>query len=267
MLGQWTTEIERLSHEYATAQPYEHIVIPNFFTDEYAELLGRNIPDPDDTWYKYDNPFEGKYLFNNFKDGDIVKKTIDFMYSDEVLNYMGKISKISNLEPDPHLNAGGLHAYPRNGISGVHLDYNIHPISQKERRVSILVYMSKDWKHEWGGQLKIWDANLTACKNIEHDLWNTAVIFKTNGLTYHGFPEPIKCPEGVYRKAVGIYYMSDPTPESLANIRHNAVYFPAPGEIVCDKMKILYEIRKTRRITDDDLLNWPNWREECGRLE
>jgi hypothetical protein len=183
------------------------------------------------------------------------------------MDYMCKISQISNLEPDPHLNAGGLHAYPRNGISGIHLDYNIHPISKKERRVSILVYMSKNWQTEWGGQLKIWDSGLTTCKTIDHDLWNTAVIFKTNGLTYHGFPEPIKCPEGVYRKAVGIYYMSDPTPESLANIRHNAVYFPAPGEDVNVKMAKLYEIRKTRRITNEDLLDWPNWREECGRSD
>jgi len=265
MLGSWTTDIERLSEEYINAQPYEHLVIPNFFTDEYAELLGKNIPDPDETWYKYDNPFEGKYLFNKFNDGDFVKSTIDSLYSPECLECMTKISRISNLEPDPHLNAGGIHAYPRNGISGIHLDYNIHPISKKERRVSILIYMSKEWKSEWGGQLKIWDSALTECKTINHGLWNTAVIFKTNGMTYHGFPEAIKCPEGVYRKAVGIYYMSEPTQESLKNIRSNAVYFPVPGQPVSDKMAKLYEIRKTRRITDADLADWPNWREECGR--
>jgi hypothetical protein len=267
MFGKWTDNIEQISHNYVNAKPYEHVVIPNFFTEEYAEMIGQNLPDPDDTWYKYDNPFEGKYLFNKFSEDDPVKKTIDLLYSDEFIDYMSKISKITNLESDPHLNAGGLHAYPRNGISGIHLDYNVHPITKKERRTSILVYMSKNWKPEWGGRLKIWDENLTECKTIEHDLWNTAVIFKTNGLTYHGFPEPIKCPEGVYRKAIGIYYMSDPTPESLANIRHSAIYFPAPGEKVGDKMANLYEIRKTRRITDADLIDWPNWREECGRSD
>jgi len=267
MFGQWVHDIDRISQEYSTALPYEHVVIPNFFSDEYAEILGWNIPDPDETWFKYDNPFEGKYLFNKFKEGDVAKKAIDLLYSKECVEYMSKISKIDALQVDPHLNAGGLHAYPRNGISGVHLDYNIHPISGKERRVSILVYMSKNWNTEWGGQLKIWDASLSTCKTIEHGLWNTAVIFKTNGLTYHGFPEPIKCPEGTYRKAIGVYYMSDPTPESLADIRRNAVYFPAPGQKVNEKMMRLYEIRRTRRLEPEDLDDWPNWRAECGRSD
>lgn len=267
MFGQWTDDLDTLSKKYTNALPYEHVVIPNFYTEAHANFLADNFSDPDSTWYKYDNPFEGKYLFNKFKPDDPLKKAIDAMYTPEFIGYMSKIAQIDGLQPDPHLNAGGLHAYPRNGISGVHLDYNIHPVSGLERRVSILVYLSKDWKEEWGGRLKVWDSELTKCTEIQHGLWNTAVIFKTNGMTYHGFPEPIKCPEGVFRKALGIYYLSEPTEEARQNPRHHAIYFPAPGTAPNPKMDRLYAIRRERRLEPEDLADWPTWRQDCGRTD
>jgi hypothetical protein len=77
--------------------------------------------------------------------------------------------------------------------------------------------------------------------------------------------EPLKCPEGTYRKSIGIYYLTEPTAESLVNPRYHAVYFPTPGAEVSDKLKKLYEIRKERRITEDDMSDWPTWRQDCGR--
>ena len=265
MFGSWTNELDRLSYEYTHACPIEHVVIPNFFSLEMAEKIHAQFPTPDETWFKYENPFEGKYIFNQFKNDDPMKKVIDELYSPQFLEYVSKISQVPNLESDPHLNAGGLHAYTRNGMSGVHLDYTIHPVTGKERRVSIMVYMSKNWNESWGGHLKLYDENIENPVKLVHSLWNTAVLFRTNGKAYHGFPEPIKCPEGQYRKVIGIYYMTDPTPESLANPRKNAQYFIEPGKPVHENMKKLLDIRRSRRLTPDDLLSWPDWRRDCGR--
>ena len=178
---------------------------------------------------------------------------------------MSSISGIEKLESDPHLNAGGLHAYTRNGMSGVHLDYTIHPITEKERRLSIMVYMSKGWDESWGGNLKMWDENLENSVTTNHSLWNTALVFRTNGKAYHGFPDPIKCPEGAWRKVIGIYYMTDPTTDSLENPRRNAHYFAEPGKPVHENMQKLLDIRRSRRLTADDLCIWPEWRRDCGR--
>ena len=265
MFGEWTQRLEQLNKSYITANPFEHVVIPNFFSENTANQIYNQFPDPDDTWFKYDNPFEGKYIFNTFKPDDPMKRVIDSMYTPEFLGYMSTLSGIEKLESDPHLNAGGLHAYSRNGMSGVHLDYTIHPITGKERRLSIMVYMSKNWDNTWGGNLKMWDENLENSVTMDHSLWNTALVFKTNGPTYHGFPEPIKCPEGVYRKVIGIYYVSEPTAESLARPRKNAHYFAEPGKPVHEKMQKLLDIRRSRRLTPDDLAIWPTWRSDCGR--
>jgi hypothetical protein len=264
MFGEWVNNIEALSLSYKTGKPYENVVIPNFFKEEYAQKLYANFPDPDDTWFRYENPFEGKYLKPTIEDG-IIKDTIDELYSDKLLAIMSQITGIDKLESDPHLNAGGLHAYTRNDMSGIHLDYTIHPITGKERRTSLMIYLSKDWQNEWGGSLSMWDENLDKRTPINCGLWNQAILFRTNGLAYHGFPEPIKCPEGQWRKVIGIYYMTDPTPESLASPRKNAQYFPTPGVPISEQMARLYEIRKTRRLEPSDLSIWPTWREECGR--
>jgi hypothetical protein len=258
MFGNWihnpSTDI------YLKAEPFEHVIIENFFTDEFCETI--TLPDPDETWYKYDNPFEGKFLTDKLKGSSNV--IVEALYSQSFLNFVRKLTGIDNLEPDPHLNAGGIHAYGRNGRAGAHLDYTIHPLTGKERRVSIMVYLTKDWDPAWGGKLSLWDENLENRKTLECSLWNTAVIFRTNGMAYHGFPEPITCPEGKWRKVIGVYYMSEPTQETLAAPRKNAVYFPLPGSNPCEQLVKLYEIRKTRRVTATDLEDWPTWRQDCG---
>jgi hypothetical protein len=258
MFGDWIYKLEDLCKTYNNAKPFEHVIIKNFFQN--PDTI--NIPDPDSSWHVYDNPFEGKYLKSTFED----TPELNTLNSDEIIHYVSEITGIKNLECDPYLNAGGFHAYPRNGRSGIHLDYTMHPITGKERRVSLLVYMSKDWKEEWGGNLKIWDSNLENETTLNHDLWNTAILFKTNGLCYHGFPEPIKCPEGIYRKAIGVFYLTDPTEEALKYPRNRANYFPRKGQNVPEQLQKLYDIRINRRINQSDLDEWPTWRLDCGLI-
>jgi hypothetical protein len=53
------------------------------------------------------------------------------------------VTRIRGLESDPHLHGGGLHFHPPGSRLEMHLDYSIHPISQKERRVNLIVYMNR----------------------------------------------------------------------------------------------------------------------------
>jgi hypothetical protein len=223
------------------------------------------LPDPDENWWKYDNPFEIKFVLNKF-DGEL-SNLFEFINSNIVVNRISTISNISNLEPDPYFHAGGLHAYPRNGICGIHLDYNLHPISFKERRVSLMIYMCKSWLDEYGGKLELWDEKLCNKKVIQCSFWNTAVLFKTNGINYHGLPDPIKCPSDMYRKCIGVYYMSDLTQETSISPRKNAVLIPTPNKIIDERLRILYDIRKTRRLTPDDMIFWPSWKKDCGLID
>jgi hypothetical protein len=53
-------------------------------------------------------------------------------------------------------------------------------------------------------------------------LYNRAVIFETSDMSYHGHPEALRCPEGVYRKSIALYYYTLPRPERARRL----AFFP-----------------------------------------
>ena len=268
LFGPWVTNLSELSKSFAEAKPFSHVVIENFFTNEVAETLLDNFPHPTKSsapWHHYDNPIEQKYSLDNFSSLPQIHKVIEHLQSDEVVALLRAVTGIDELEADPHLHGAGLHAYPRRGKLDMHLDYCIHPISGKERRCNLIVYLNKDWKTEYGGDLELWDKELTKKTNLISPSWNTAIIFKTNDISYHGLPRAISCPEGSFRKSLAIYYVSPKTHGALP--RHKAEFHPTPEQQPCDeRLRKLYKIRVDRRITSDDLAEWSDWRAAGGEF-
>jgi len=261
MLNSWIENIDEYKKNFLNGKPFENVVINNFFNDDIANKLLNNFPLPSEdnkNWNYYRNPIEHKYSLNNFEEYPEIKKIFEYMQTDEFISIIRQITGIDDLEADPYLHGAGLHAYPKNGKLDIHLDYNIHPITQKERRVNLIIYLNNDWKPEYGGYLKLYDTNFNETTEInEISMPNTAVLFKTCDISYHGLPEPIKCPDGTFRKSIAIYYVSKPR-DNLTQ-RYKAEFFPTLNQKVNDNLKKLYEIRKTRLLTNEDLNEYPNW--------
>lgn len=257
MFGSWITRLPELSQKFSEAKPFEHVIIDSFFSDALAEKLYAEFPEPSSQWHHYDNPIEQKYALNDLAGLMSFKDTFNYLQTPEVLSLMREITCIEDLEADPYLHGAGLHAYPADGGKlDIHLDYCVHPISGKERRVNLIVYLNKNWNTSWGGQLQLWDAKLEKCCELVPSAFNSAVMFRTSDVSYHGLPVPMKGPAGEYRKSIAIYYVSNVHPG--AALRLKAEFVPLPGQVVDDRMKRLYEIRKTRLITKEDL--WDGWR-------
>ena len=260
MYGNWINNIDYYKNEYKKAKPYEHIIINDFFSLDYINKIYENYPKIDNKWHYYNNPIEHKYSFNKFDDNNEIKKMYENLNSEEFINLLKEITNINDLEKDEYLHGAGLHAYPNNGKLDIHLDYNIHPITGKERRINLIIYMNKNWKEEYGGNLIFYDENKNESKIKFCPNFNTAIIFRTSDISYHGLPTPIKCPEGKYRKSIAIYYVSSPR-ENLTK-RFKAEFFPQTKQPVNEKLKKLYEIRKQRLITNEDFEDWKNWKNE-----
>lgn len=234
MLGNWKIE-------YFT-DPYEHIVIKNFFENPEHVTFPES---PDSTWVCYDNPLEKKYTKKVAHDF-----TFEFLQSEEFLEKIKMLTGIHDLEIDPHLHGAGYAMYPNEGKLDIHLDYSIHPITGKERRCNLIVYLNKEWKSEYGGGLELWNKELTGFKTIEPE-WNSALVFKTTDESWHGIPTPIECPDNEYRKSVAVYYVSEPT--NTQRNRPKAEFVPHPFS-KNTKYKKLYEIRKFRNLTNEDFI-------------
>lgn len=266
MFGTWTQSLETYCKQFQEATPYEHCVIPGFLNNELARKLTKNFPTPINTpkltWHFYNNPLERKYACNDFSTDRVKDIALIFeeaLQSKELLGYLQTITGIDDLETDPTLHGAGIHFYPHNGKLDIHLDYNIHPILNKERRINIIYYLNETWDPSWGGQLNLYSTDLDPSKTTSvQPAWNTAVIFRTSDISYHGLPEPMRCPVGEGRKSLAIYYIS---PVRLnATPRYKAEYIPRPGQPVKEELRKLYEIRKTRLIKPEDL--WEGWEKD-----
>lgn len=257
--GSWTRNIASLNKEFVAAKPFEHVAIPNFLSTASAEAVESEFPGLDHPgWVRYHNPIEKKYALNNFSHLPTIAQLCDRMQSPVFVDLVRRITGIDGLERDPLLHGAGLHFHPRGGKLDVHLDYSIHPELNKERRVNLILYMNKGWDRAWGGDLQLWNAEFTRCEAWLPPVFNTAVLFRTSDTSFHGMPTPLMCPEGVGRKSMALYYVSEP--RSNAPRRYKAEFRPLPWQPHDERASKLYNIRRTRNITAQDLEEiWPTW--------
>ena len=211
--------------------PFYYQVIDNFFNQEQAKVISKEFPEYNsDIWYCYNNPLENKKTCNDwYQFGPETYKTLTMLNSKEFIKQLQKITGISKLYPDIGLHGGGLHIHGTGGKLNVHLDYSIHPKLKLQRKLNLIIYLEEDWNPEWGGNLEFWshdkERNKPDKRFVKIDnVFNRAVLFDTTQNSWHGFPKPLTCPEGKYRKSLAVYYLTDP-PEGT-NPRPRAFFAP-----------------------------------------
>jgi hypothetical protein len=223
-----------VSQQYNKSLPFNHVIIDDFFLPQVAEQLAKEFPDYNDPMLGYyNNAIENKKVFNKWdKFPKLTYQAFTMLGRPDFLsNIRGLIGNPSTtkLWMDYGLNGGGWHLHTRNGNNNVHLDYNIHPKLGEQRKLNIIIYMTPDWKSEWGGGLELWSHNPETkrpkdlVKTVENK-FNRAVIFDTTQNSWHGLPKKITCPEGVIRKSLAAYYVQ-PAPEN-ADPRGKALFAP-----------------------------------------
>lgn len=164
-------------------------------------------------------PTEKMNLFNSFRERKFNSKEmnkhdsliadITFAFQDErVIDAVAKITGFEDVKGDPHLYAGGISAMAKGHFLNPHID-NSHDYEQKHYRVlNLLYYITPDWKAENGGNLELWDDNVTNVVEIP-SLFNRLVLMSTNDKSWHSVNE-VKV-DGV-RCCVSNYYFSTVSP-------------------------------------------------------
>ena len=220
-----------LKSHYSLADPFPHIQIDNFFSNEYLETVLQEFPDlsklTDSQNYKNQN--EIKFANNDYKNfPKTIKDFFNFLNSQIFLNFLQTITSIKeNLIADEQLNGGGLHEIKTGGLLKVHTDFSKHPTNNFDRRVNVLIYLNKDWKEQYKGCLELWDKEMKNCKQKILPSFNKMVIFSTTDFSNHGHPDPIECPKNISRKSIALYYFSRGRPkEEVFDVdQKNRTYF------------------------------------------
>lgn len=202
------------SMEFLMAEPFNHVVIDDFFLPEIAEKLESEFPDFNDpTINTYNNPLENKKSLNHWdRFPPVTYRAFDMLGRGRFLHEIQTMLGRTDVGLDYGLNGGGWHMHGRGGNLNVHLDYNLHPKLHKQRKLNIIIYMAKDWVPSWGGGLELWSHDEVTNKPKERvktidNVFNRAVLFDTTQNSWHGLPNEITCPEGYYRKSLAAYYV------------------------------------------------------------
>jgi Rps23 Pro-64 3,4-dihydroxylase Tpa1-like proline 4-hydroxylase len=230
---------EQLSFNYKNSLPFPHIVIDNFLEKKIAEIAYNELS-KFDVWDHDPTDYSKLAQQNKFfmpspnykEDLELMKKDsvtafqiLQFLNSDITLRFLEKLTGIKNLIPDPTFTGGGYHKIKAGGKLAIHSDYNIHPHTKLHRRINLLVYLNPNWIEEWGGNLELWNKNLTEKTHEIAPMFNRAVIFNITDDAYHGHPEPLSCPDNQARYSMALYYFTKDRPEEEKNSEHSALWF------------------------------------------
>jgi 2OG-Fe(II) oxygenase superfamily len=219
-------DILDLHQIFIKSEPYNHIIIDDFLDKEIIDDIVLEFPNFDDEiWYNYDNPLEIKKASNNWN----IFGSKTYQYFTHVLSqdFTSKVNLLVNgntdkLYPDVGLHGGGYHSLKTGGKLNPHLDYSIHPKLGLQRIVNIILYVTPNWKPEWGGTLGLWSGDNNQPNKLEKKvdcIFNRAIIFNTIQNSWHGISNQIKSPDGITRNSLATYYLHKPTGEFDTHMR------------------------------------------------
>jgi len=223
---------DTLREQFQSAEPFNHIVVDDFWTAEVAEQIVSEFPAYDsDAWNGvYKSALEDKKTCNHWdRFPAMTYRAFDFLMSTGFTNCLRQVTGIQDLHGDAGLHGGGWHAHTKGGKNNIHLDYDIHPKMLKQRKINIIIYMTPNWQSDWNGGLELWSHDPATQQPREmvqlvENRFNRAVIFDTTQDSWHGLPKGLDCPEGVVRRSMAAYYLT--TPQANATERKKALFAP-----------------------------------------
>jgi hypothetical protein len=194
---------ELLREQFLLAKPFPHLVIDDFCDSDKLMQAYAAIPELENKSRDYvfaNNKFEK----SNYKE---ISPEFDELYAELNSKRMNDfLSFISNNEVfvDPKNFGGGLHQGKKNSFLDMHLDFNYHPLQENwYRELNLLLYLNKDWKEEYGGQLKLKDLRSGETGQVSVP-FNRMIIQQTRPYSLHGY-DMTSFPDGVFRTSIATY--------------------------------------------------------------
>jgi|688.fasta_scaffold374054_2 hypothetical protein len=205
---------------YNLEKPFPHIVIDNFLQEDVAKNISDSFVKLKTIGFVHIN--ENKKWSDRFNVPVEINSAFDYLNSTDFIKKLEGLTGINDLIADVEMYSGGAHVSERDGFLNIHADFINHPVHKKwRRRINVLIYFNKEWLPEWDGNLELWDSSMSLCCKKIIPIWNRALIFNTDEVSFHGHPDKMTCPEGIKRKSIAMYYYT------LGDIAHGATNYKA----------------------------------------
>lgn len=219
---------EQLTNSFKSSDSVPMIIIDDFLPEETAKKLSLEIDKVDKSICRKFTR-NGSYMeeCNSLGNMQEAQPVIAELHSQTFMNWLSRVTGIKYLLPDPYLVGAGYSRSFREDSLKNHVDFNWNDSIKLYRKLTLIVYLTEDWKEEWGGHLEFTSFDQQKINKINIK-WNRAVIWQHHEECFHGYPEPINCPEESSRKTLRLfYYVSNQTP-SIEQPAHRSLYWYDP---------------------------------------
>ncbi len=219
--------------QFCSNKPIRHLVIDNFLNKDFATLISTHFPAMEEMKIHYHGINEKKSEHSDFNNLDLSFSQLHAALSSNVfIGWLKQVTTIEKLETIDDRLGYGLHQGGNNSFLDIHIDYNLHPLKKKYRKLNFILFFNQPWKTEWGGHLELWDEKVKNCVQSISPVFNRCVIFECSDVSYHGYSR-IVVPAGITRKSYYQYYFI-PIEDRIAF--HDTIFKPRPQESTLKKL-------------------------------
>jgi hypothetical protein len=218
--------ITQLSLEYQKHPSYGLINIPNFLSHDITQQCADEL---DNLSIEKGKHFTRKgscmYEYNDLTITPVQDRLVHALHSSKFIRWLEQLTGVEKLLPDPHLVGAGYMKSFRGDTLQVHTDFNWVEETHLHRAVSIIIYFNKDWNANWGGCLNFYDFNNEELLSSIKPDWGNMLVWNYHNLVYHGYPDPMTCPEDQSRKGMRLFYYQSRSKPDAENPPHRSLYW------------------------------------------
>ena len=217
-----------LRHQFVNAKPFEHLILDGVFNENLLALVALEFDALGKSgWRTVKNENQNfRRMPPDAQIGPASQLYYDMIHSGRFVEFLSAVTGIENLITDPTLQRSGLQEYPTGSWFGAHVDFNKHRSTLLDNELSLLTYLNRGWKSDFGGTLELWDTE-TQSRAVEIvPEFGRSVLLRHSTKSYHGLSKPVNAPDGRPRRAIAAYYYGN-RPDSFT-VEHRTTVFYGP---------------------------------------
>ena len=183
-------DLSNLSDKFMKSSPFPYVILDNFLDKKFFKEIAFDKKKIDYSQGKFfQNDVEkNKWISKNTNLPKNIKKIVRELNSLKWTNNLKRLTKIEDLFSTKVGNSdlANYHEMSSNGFLGSHVDHSTDPDTGSPHVLNIILYLSKNWKNEWGGSTIFLDPKGKLIKKKISYIPNRAIIFLHTPYSFHG---------------------------------------------------------------------------------
>jgi Rps23 Pro-64 3,4-dihydroxylase Tpa1-like proline 4-hydroxylase len=140
----------------------------------------------------------------------LLEEAIYAFQDPRIVNIVGRITSLKDLQPDEQLYAGGISMMVQGHFLNPHIDNSHDKPRERYRVLNLLYYVSPDWSLPNGGNLELWPDGPQGEQITVESRFNRLTVMVTHTESWHSV-SPVRVAQS--RCCVSNYYFSKQSPE------------------------------------------------------